>query len=252
MRVRFFSDLHLEFGPFEPPPAEADVVVLAGDVHLGVRGVRWAREAFPDKPVVYVPGNHEYYGHALPRLTEKMRDAARDSQVHVLDEEAVRIGDTTFLGATLWTDLELFGNRELAEASVQLALTDYERIRVSPKYRRLRPADTRKLHLYARTWLEAELARDPSGPAVVVTHHAPTPLSLDARFPTDPIQAGYASDLEELIRRHRPALWIHGHTHARHDYRVGETRVVCNPRGYTDEPVEEFDPAWTIEVPERS
>ncbi len=107
MRLWILSDLHLEFGPVELPRVEADVVVLAGDVHKGRRGLAWARERFAATPVVYVLGNHEYYGEALPRLREKLEGEAAGSSVHLLENRAVEIGGVTFLGCTLWTDFEL-------------------------------------------------------------------------------------------------------------------------------------------------
>jgi predicted phosphodiesterase len=98
MRIRVYSDLHLEFGPFDPPSsADVDVVVLAGDIDVKGRGVAFA-ERFPC-PVVYVPGNHEYYGGSIPRLTEKLKEAARGSHVHVLDGDSVVLGGTRVLGA---------------------------------------------------------------------------------------------------------------------------------------------------------
>jgi predicted phosphodiesterase len=62
MKIRILSDLHLEFRHWTPPEADADVIVLAGDIHVGIHGVEWARRSFPLNPVVYVPGNHEFYG----------------------------------------------------------------------------------------------------------------------------------------------------------------------------------------------
>jgi predicted phosphodiesterase len=249
MRLRVLSDLHLEFGPFEPPLVPADVVVLAGDIHLGARGVRWAATAFPHTPVLYVPGNHEYYRSAIPHLTEKLRDAARGTTVQILAEDEVRIGGVRFLGCTLWTDFELHHAAHLARTDAAALLNDYALIRLSPQYRRLRPEDTERFHRTARRWLAERLTAGPAETTVVVTHHAPSPGSIDPRFEQDSLSAAYASDLTGLMAERGPAVWIHGHTHAAADYRVGGTRVVCNPRGYTDEPVAAFDPRLVVEVP---
>lgn len=104
LKLHVLSDLHLEFAPFVPPSTDADVVVLAGDIHIRTHGVEWAKRTFPDKRVVYVAGNHEYYGKAIPHLTDKLRACAAGSNVSVLDEETVTIDGVRFVGATMWTD----------------------------------------------------------------------------------------------------------------------------------------------------
>ena len=114
MKLYILSDLHLEFSDMDivHTDAGADVIVLAGDIHKGERGISWARETFPDKEIVYVSGNHEFYGkHRLDTLA-RMRIAAKACGVHFLDDESVVIGEVRFLGATLWTDFLLFGSTE--------------------------------------------------------------------------------------------------------------------------------------------
>jgi hypothetical protein len=114
MRLRVFSDLHLEFERFDPPAVDADVVVLAGDIGTRTHGLTWALQTF-DVPVVYVPGNHEFYGGATPHLVHKLKAMAAGTHVHVLDEDAVVIGGVRFLGATMWTDFQLFGREHRDE-----------------------------------------------------------------------------------------------------------------------------------------
>lgn len=248
MRIRILSDLHLEFGPAGLPEVAADVVVLAGDVDKGTRGIDWAIERFAGTPVVYVVGNHEYYGHALPQLTEKLRLAAAGTNVHLLENRSVSIGGITFFGCALWTDFDLHGNRRLAEIEANVQMTDYRAIRVSPHYRRLRPADTAAFHLASRRWLERELAAPAAGPRVVVTHHAPSARSLVPGTRHLPVSAAYASHLDALVEASGAGLWVHGHTHNAVDYRIGATRVVSNPRGYPDEGVAEFAPSGIVEL----
>ena len=76
MRLHVLSDLHLEHAPFTAPQVDADVVVLAGDIAPGTAGIEWMRSRFDGRPVLYVAGNHEFYGQDLPGLTGRMRDAA--------------------------------------------------------------------------------------------------------------------------------------------------------------------------------
>jgi len=247
MRIHVLSDLHLEFGRFDPPEIDADVIVLAGDIDLGVRGVHWARSRFEKTPVIYVPGNHEYYGHAIPRLDEKLLEEAESSNVHVLNDKAITISGVHFLGCTLWTDLALVGDSFVGAAAVASVMNDYRKIRVSPKFRRLRPQDTRACHLISARWLKQE-GESAASPVVVVTHHSPSVLSLSPGYRDDPVSSAFASNMESLIRSMRPDIWIHGHIHAASDYQLGNTRIVCNPRGYQGDSVAGFNPQLVLEV----
>jgi predicted phosphodiesterase len=239
MKIHVLADLHLEFGEFSPPPVAADVVVLAGDIHIKGRAIPFIRNLFPDTPVIYVPGNHEYYRGALPKLDDTLRDAARDTPVHYLENEEWKLDGVRFLGCALWTNYTLFGFDRRAEcmAAAELAMNDYALIRVSPKFRRLTPAHTAILHRRSRQWLEERLAEPFQGKTVVVTHHAPSLRSVQPRFHEDPVTAAFAENMEDFIRAHPIDLWIHGHTHHCVDYAIGNCRIVSNQRGYFTEPV---------------
>lgn len=247
MKIRILSDLHLEFAPFEAPAADADVVVLAGDAAPGLRGLEWARASFGETPVVYVAGNHEFYRHATPKLTEDLAREAEGSTVRFLENGEVILHGVRFLGCTLWTDFDLFGERISSAAAAQAAMNDFRLIRVSPKFRRFGPGDARTLHLRSVNWLHARLSTPFVGPTVVVTHHAPSIRSSAPERRRDPLTAAYASDLEWMLDG-SAALWIHGHTHHCADYTLGGTRVVSNQRGYPHEDAAGFDPAFVIEL----
>ena len=248
MRLRVFSDLHLEFQRFDPPAVDADVVVLAGDIGVKTHGLTWALQTF-DLPVVYVPGNHEFYGGATPHLVHKLKAMAAGTHVHVLDEDAVVVGGVRFLGATMWTDFQLFGREHRDEHGevARAKMNDYRRIRTSPAFSKLTPRAVHGMHLRARAWLSTQLSTTCAEPTVVVTHHAPGLLSIPPHHRADPLSAAYASDLSSLLDG-RAHVWIHGHTHHAVDMNVNGTRVVSNQRGYPDEPAEGFDPAFVVEV----
>jgi len=250
MRIRILSDLHLEFGPFKPPPVDADLVVLAGDIHKGANGVRWANERF-SVPVIYVLGNHEFYGKEIHHTLTKCREAAAP-HVHVLDRDAVEVGGYRFLGVTLWTDFDLFDEirRMPVFEACQSGMNDFKVIRYNTNntYRRFSPPAARALHRRGREWLEQQLAAGDSPRTVVVTHHAPHRGSLAPEFAHDLVSAAYVSDLSALMGS--VTLWIHGHTHTSFDYLVDGTRVVCNPRGYAPNDLNPgFDPELVVEVP---
>lgn len=249
MRLHVLSDLHLEFAPFISPSVDADVVVLAGDTHPGLRSVRWAAEHWPDRPVVVVPGNHEFYGHTYPTLVRKLEAeaAARSPHVHVLSDCAVEIGGVRFLGTTLWTDFALLADPAAGMAAAQTQMTDFRRIRVEPRYAKARPTDTVVWHRRSVRWLREALAVPYDGPTVVVTHHAPSGRSVNPLY-TDPVTAAYASHLDQLVAESGAALWVHGHTHYCVDYTIGDTRVLSNQRGYPDEPVDGFAAELVVEV----
>lgn len=248
MRLHILSDLHLEFAPFQPPDTGADVIILAGDVHPGKQGLAWILKTFPRTPVLYVLGNHEFYGQTIPKLTRQLKEAAQGTQVHPLENDRIEIGGVIFLGATLWTDFALNGNRMQAELTAASGMTDFRRVRLEPSYRRFRPSDARGLHAQSRAWLEAQTQAAPSRKVVVITHHAPSPRSLGGTASEDSLNPAYATNLEPFIAGSGVRLWVHGHIHRRSDYSVASTRVVANPRGYPDERNTGFDPGFTIEI----
>lgn len=253
MKLHILSDLHLSVCPMEHPRADADVVILAGDISRPEDAAQWAGGF--GKPVIYVPGNHEFYGGSIDGTLAQLRAACVRAGVTLLDREACVIGGVRFLGATLWTDFRLFPDAERHDQALQGALRfmrDFARIRLREDAEELlTPDSSAGLHAGYLAWLRARLDEPHDGPTVVITHHAPSARSIAARFAGSPINAGFVTDLEALMGRQRMALWIHGHTHDSFDYEVNGTRVVCNPRGYAKGEVNEnrrFDPHKVVEL----
>lgn len=251
MKIQILSDLHLEYSSFEPVQTDADVIVLAGDICLGTRGIAWARQTWPDREIVFVPGNHEYYRSEIGIEYEQMEIAARVYRVHVLNRKEAVIGGVRFLGATLWTDFRLFGEAERpwAYAAGLNGLTDFRVIDYGSKT--FMPQDSAELNAADVAWLEGKLKAEKfDGATVVVTHHLPSIRSVSERYKKELLSACFASNLEHLMGYSQ--LWIHGHTHDSFDYQNNGTRVICNPRGYckTGESPEnrDFNPALVVEV----
>lgn len=255
MRLYVVSDLHNEFTEFDPPGQavnQADVVVLPGDIDLHTRGLDWARGVISDKRIIYVPGNHEYYGNHISSLATEMRETARDLKIDYLDNDEVIIDNVRFLGCTLWTDFQLHGP-EMKPQCLRAAgrgMTDFSIIR-SGSSGYFTPEESVELHSASRSFLESRLATPHDGPTIVVTHHLPSLLSVATRYQNDPMSAAFASQLDSLVKL--ADVWIHGHTHDSFDYRLGKCRVICNPRGYQrpgDKMPENgsFDPGFIVEV----
>ncbi|MGH8303238.1 MAG: metallophosphoesterase, partial [Steroidobacteraceae bacterium] len=251
MRIRVLSDLHLEFQDWNPPDAPADIIVLAGDVHSGSRGVEWARRQFPLMPILYVPGNHEFYGRDIQETLSDLKKAGRRYGVDVLHGRGVMVGGVRFLGATLWTDFALHGadgtSLRRAMSDAKYGMGDFSIIRHGAQGL-FRPEHARAMHLEQMCWIRERLSDEFPGPTVVVTHHLPHPRSIHQRYWGSALNPGFASDLSHLMGP-PVAAWIHGHTHDSCDYVEQGTRVLCNPRGYGPFDLNAtFDPMLTIEI----
>jgi predicted phosphodiesterase len=273
VRVWIMSDIHLELtrgwdllsGDARP---DFDVMVVAGDlIPRAERGVKWLFEHVPDRPVIYVMGNHEAYTTDIDRTLEKAKEAAAGTNIHVMQEETIRIGDVIFACCTLWTDFAINGDANRAMMVADERMNDFKKIRTGRYVQRFRPPHALARHRRSRAFLEAELRKVRLGPLVIVTHHAPVPEKSDepGGSGNDPtLDPAYRSDLTALMSPApddgrgalRPAqVWIYGHTHESFDAVVGETRVVSNAKGYGPWPGQRrtwdnanFNPHFVIDI----
>jgi len=240
LKLHILSDLHLEFGPFQCVQTDADVVVLAGDIRPGSCAVKWAKKQF-EQPVLFVPGNHEFYRGRMLQTLQWMAMSAAESNVHLLDRSCIVVDDIRFVGTTLWSDLS---DQRIGGCQCGVLDNDDDNIIGYGN------SNAQLLFERNRTWLKRQLAEPFTGKTVVITHHAPSASSIHPRFAGDAWNACFTSDMEDLMGD-GVDLWIHGHTHNSFDYRIKGTRVVCNPRGYVvDDGWEnrDFDPALVVEV----
>jgi len=250
MKIRLLSDVHLEFDntPMEfcdalynPNWNGADVLVLAGDITTKSR-VQWIVEMSKHFPhVVYVYGNHEFYKSNFDSVKRHTVESL-PSNVHVLDDSSVMLDGVNFHGCTLWSDFNK--GDPLTYHAAQSSMNDYRQIR-DEKYSIIKPQGIHTRHNVSKMFLADNVKEGD----VVVTHHAPTYKSIHARFRGDKLSGCYASDLSDLILDTKPALFCHGHVHDSFDYMVGDTRVVCNPRGYKGSELNpNFDEDLTVEI----
>jgi Icc-related predicted phosphoesterase len=254
LRLQVFSDLHADVA--QPRPIgvtpDIDAVIVAGDVCEGAEcGLSLLRHVVPMRlPVVMVMGNHEYYRRHLGSELAAARRAAPLFGVHLLENNVITFGWVRFIGCSLWTDYAVFGDTNMPRAmrAASDGLNDHRKITWAKQpWQRFRPQEALLLHRQSCAFIEAALKVPFDGPTVVVTHHAPHPGSLHPHYQNDVLSAAYVSDLTAVIEAGRPDLWVHGHVHSSFDYRVGGTRIVCNPHGYGSENAA-FDPALVVEV----
>jgi len=272
MKIGICSDLHLEFGPLEiKNPGDVDILILSGDICVernfieahglsqdqfgqSLRYHEFFQQCSREFPhVIYISGNHEHYsGDYKYTVSDLKSKLAYLSNLHVLEKETFELNDTVFVCGTLWTDM----NKEdsLTLFNIRRMMNDFRCIKNSNKevtfkaydlennaVFKTRPAifspedsveDHKKMLAYIKIVYDTMSA---GKQMVVVGHHTPSHLSCHPRFRDDrEMNGGYHSDLSEFILdRPKIKLWTHGHTHESFDYKIGDTRVVCNPRGYS-------------------
>lgn len=247
MKIQILSDTHNECAetPYLPAKTDADVVVLAGDIGHASHSFQWAAEHFHGKRIVMITGNHDAWGHEWHSLIAHMHVQAARYGIDFLENNEVIIDGVRFIGACLFTDMKLFGHHSypatLEEARHRMS--DFSQIRLRNPgalfrllklTRSFRPEDSIRLHHHSLHDIRNRLARPFDGPSVVITHHAPSSQSVEDRFRHDPLSPCFASGHDEIVADSKADLWIHGHTHAAFDYKLGDTRVICNPLGYRD------------------
>lgn len=259
MKIQVTSDLHLEFGYTEVKNLGADVLVLSGDICVAEdlydypetaqrasdpKSRRAKAESYRDffaqvsrdfELVVYVAGNHEFYRGKWKKTHEILTaECAKFPNVVYLDKSLCVHKGVTFLGGTMWTDMNR--NDPLTLHAVRDMMNDYSVIRDDTRgFTALRPAITSIECSYTLGYFKAVLSDMPEdAKVVVVTHHAPSFQSVHHHYKDEVLMNGaYASDFSEFILdRPQIKLWTHGHMHDPSDYMLGDTRVVCSPRGY--------------------
>ena len=292
MKIAIASDLHLEFGDINIVNTDnADVLILSGDIcvaadigrpdpHGFLEGARsnrivdfFKRCSFQFPHVVYVLGNHEHYHGDFATTKKKIQGMLESnflSNVYLLEREIKTIDDVTFIGGTLWTDMNngdqltlyhmrtMMNDFRVVENSNRVVnYKAYEQIngvdnREKPIFKtrtaKFSPEDAFEEHVKMKGYIQQIVQDKPDQKFVVVGHHAPSHKSIHPRYAADQIMnGGYSSIMDEFIEDHpQIKLWTHGHTHHEFDYVIGETRVVCNPRGYIG--YEESADKWQLKT----
>lgn len=255
MKIALTSDIHLEFGDWYPVnPDNADVLILSGDIMVAspIRFESYIKKRFIDflencskeyPETIFIMGNHEHYNGDFQQTPIILRAECERYNIRFLNNEATTIGDITFIGTTLWTDMNK-DNSGLSVYHASRMMNDFRIISnsnhpVDPSKRnscsKFTPQDSIEEHKKSLQYIESVVKDQPNKKFIVVGHHAPSFLSIHEKYKDDSLNMNgfFVSDLSEFILNYpQIKLWTHGHTHHPFDYMIGETRVVCNPRGY--------------------
>ena len=271
MKINLVSDLHINVQDITLPGG--DVLIVAGDtleiahirlaehtgrnVFLADRYRRFITEEFAKyRHVIYICGNHEYYHGFFDTEPERLQAILPDN-VHYLENQSVEIDGVHFWGGTMWTNMH--GGNPLTMETVQNGLNDFRLIRFEHSHQKhgywtnkFSVYDAIKEYNYSLQQLKSFLVDHKDDKVVVITHHAPSELSVNPKYKEDyHLNGGYHNHLEDLIMDNTQIkYWVHGHMHDPVDYVLGETRVLANPRGYAghERSAENFDPGFSFEV----
>ena len=241
MEIRIVSDLHIEYSYManiqlkdqipRNGTESGQVLVLAGDIcqynmmDMLEEFLAFQAERYCD--IIYIAGNHEYYRSTL-NDEHIRRVCAKYKNVHFLNNNTVTVDGVNFIGSTLWSDHSR--SNYIQRACTSLYMNDFKVIGYGEDVFTIDDA-TVEFNKNVE-YIESMLIKHSGEKNVVITHHAPSAKSIHDRFKGDNINHGFYSDLDDMIRKYQPNLWIHGHMHNAFDYSIGDTRVVCNPRGY--------------------
>jgi len=259
MKIALTSDIHLEFGDWNPSnPESADILILSGDIMVAAdfgrpdpyklmstdkeeRYTNFLEKCRDNyKHVIYVMGNHEHY-HGDFQTTKSIlgKVCSRWDNIHLLDKQKVKIDDVTFLGGTLWTDMNNEDPITLWDLSnmmndFRIVKNSARKVGLSDNPSRFLTSDALEDHKEMIKFLKEEIESNLTEKYVVVGHHSPSRQSTHPRYKDETIMnGGYSSDLTDFILDHpQIKVWTHGHTHHEYDYMIASTRILCNPRGY--------------------
>lgn len=246
MKIKYVSDLHMEFGGdintiFQ---TDADVLILAGDITTYKSifdTLRLIADKFK-KAVIFVPGNHEYYGISRKYLDEIFKKVDLPNNLHILLNDTITINGILFAGGTGWWD----GSNDpykIGTLDARTRINDFRLIE-----------DLNADNLFGVLWGE-EAYRFFSSvlnlgmPTICISHNAPSIRSIAFQFRSSTLNICFANDWENLFNHSNLKAWIHGHTHVTFDYTINDIPVLCNPKGYYKyEENPEFDPNKIFEI----
>ena len=277
MKIQILSDLHIDTKtvrrdyPFDIATldTDADAILIPGDVSgriaETIEFLEQVARVFPNKQIIAVPGNHEYERGNFIDVNMKILEFSESNKLknlHLLNDTHVVIDNIAFFGSVFWTMFNLFNQQKNMKSrdAAEKNFYDYQEISYGetlvelqpglfiPQLKRLTTKHTVAAHKYALRNLKEFLVKYDDKKKVVLTHHAPSELSINEKYGDDETNNCFASNHTEFIKKSKIDLWAHGHTHTSFDYFIGDTRIICNPRGYGFENLYGFSDALTVEL----
>lgn len=242
MKISIISDIHLEFGELNEfnHKSDADITIICGDICGNAdSSLNWIKQNYKDYTgvVLWVLGNHElYHHHTLETSASYIKQQIVNDKelvefVTLLDNDCIKLGGVTFVGSTLWTD---FNKDDKDRQTAQKYMNDYKMIQSNVHNHnngKIIPKDTQEKFYENREYINKMISDKKD--VVVITHHAPSYKSIHEKYEAHFLNSCFASDMDSFIENNpQIKLWCHGHTHCNMDYEIGETRIICNPRGY--------------------
>jgi predicted phosphodiesterase len=243
MKIQVLSDLHIPHSPFIIPKMESDAIVLAGDIHTGYYDTMLYLleiRRIHQKPIIFVPGNHEFYGCNYIKEYNKWQNT-EERNIHILNVNThFDFMNHRFIGDTLWSDVS---RNPIKEIIIKNTINDFKVI----DYFDVETCT----HIYKcnKVILLDAIKKSPL-PVITITHHAPSYRSIADKYKPSDLSAAFATPLDATIDQFdNLKLWLHGHTHNSSDYHIGKTRILCNPKGYNNENAD-FNPNLLIDIQE--
>ena len=252
MKIRILSDLHTEGYAFNYERLDEDVLVLAGDINVGVNTLRWITKHIPaDLPVIFVPGNHCYYHNHFEQTNAMFRNNTVGTNINFLYNDEIVIDGVRFLGTPLWSNFQLRGIQDayFSEQDSTRGINDFRVISTGSPSRTWTTTDSKNEFTKAEKFLKFKLHDPFDGKTVVVTHFTPTGKCVHPRWANSSITPYFSNNCDHLIGFSE--LWVCGHTHDSYDFILNDTRVVCNPKGYGPSDSAEnkqFNPNLIVEI----
>jgi len=240
MKIVLLSDLHREIWKDRFPEinyGNPDIICFAGDIGNGVEPLEYMNTVKDQYgcQVVYVAGNHEFYGHEYISMMETLKNTADDNGIILLDNDIKEIDGFAFIGATCWTDyeVEVTYPPAIAMAAAEHGINDHYRIRWDSNL--FRAAQALKMNKVSKNFIFDAISQYGRDSSIVVTHHAPTRLAIASQFVGSPMNGGFCNGWDKLIDEAGPKLWMFGHTHSDLDVMIGDTRIASRQLGYPGE-----------------
>lgn len=241
MKIYYASDIHSEYFKYldiPRPDEEPAVIVLAGDIGVADQApdyVMAIAEAFPQSDIIWIAGNHEFYGVNIEaQLYDYRLFAQQHPRIHFLENDAVQLHGITFLGCTLWTDFSVMGAQAQAKCLANnQRLADFFYIHTHTG--KFSAADAIARFQQSYQWLDEELALCDADKTVVITHFPPCREARHGEIAEDFLAAYFQANAKALIECHQPRYWIYGHNHWSDQFALGKTQLVSNQLGYAKE-----------------